>query len=313
MPNLRKMEYRGYHTLVNKDVGYAPYFTNLVLHRINKKKATNIVVTGEAGIGKSYLAMAVARIIEGKTASGRDRFKIEQVVFTYEDFMDLVLKLRTGKIIVFDEPSYSMGKRDWYKQLNKALVQTVESFRFKVHPLVLPIINKNLLDKTIREHLLQFQINVTDRGKADVYRLQPSQFVSRTYHHKVCSLEIPMLDHCDNDSCLDCPKLMQKNEDGKYVCNLFRAQYERKKANTQESRYEQAKEQAKDIETKQLTMKQLENLLWNIKEAFIDEDNREINVQYMRVAANDEYGINLSNNKAYRLKAQLEVHHPELR
>lgn len=303
---LKSINFRGFKAHVNKDVGYAPYFTNMILYRINKKKATNIVVTGEAGVGKSYMALDLCRVMEGITKTGRDRFSIDQVVFTYKDFMDLVLKLKPGKPIVFDEPSYAMGKREWYKELNKALVQTIESFRFKMHPLVIPIINASLLDKTVRSHLIQFQVIMSDRGKGEVYRVQPSHFKDQVYYHHFCKLRYSLFDKgkCSKDSCLDCNKVVS--------CTVFRARYERKKAAIQETRYEQARDLAERTETKQLTMEQLENLALMIKDKFLEDDER-INVQYMRVALQDEYGVRVSNNKAYRLKAQIEMHHPELK
>jgi hypothetical protein len=145
-----------------------------------------------------------------------------------------------GVPIVFDKPSYAMSKRDWYKELNKALVQTIESFRFKVHPLFIPIINKSLLDKTVRSYLLQFQIYVHDRGKATVYRLNPSQFDDKTYQYFFCNLEYPLFDRhlCNRETCLDCSKVEEE-------CQIFRARYERKKASIQDDRYAQQYEESR--------------------------------------------------------------------
>jgi len=209
-----------------------------------------------------------------------------------------------GAPIVFDEPSYAMGKREWYKQLNKALVSTVESMRFKIHPLYIPIINKSLLDKTIRSHLIQFQVLVHSRGKATVYRIRSSQFIDKVYHSYFCDLEYNMLDSdlCSRDSCLDCKKLFE--------CNLFRARYERKKATIQEGRYSQALAQARKIEAKQLSMEEIETISVKVKDLFIEDGK--INVQHLRIALSDEYGINLSHSKAYELKALLEKHHSEI-
>ena len=152
--------------------------------------ATNVVFTGEPGIGKSYMATSVARVQEGLTRKGKDRFTVDQVVFTYTDFMELVLRLESGKIIVFDEPSYAIGKREWYKELNMALTKTIESFRFKVHPLFIPVVNKSLLDKTIRDYLIQYQVNEVARGRAIVYKLAPSQFKDKIYHEFFCELSL---------------------------------------------------------------------------------------------------------------------------
>ena len=302
MPTLKLKNFNGWATLVNKDVGYAPYFTSQIRHRIHKKQATNIVVTGEPGEGKSYQASDICRVVEGLTKSGKDRFKLDQVVFTYRQYMKLILTLSMGKAIIFDEPSYAMGKRDWYKDLNKALVQTIESQRFKVHPLFIPIINKALLDKTIRSYLVQFQVEMKDRGNATVYRIYPSQHTEKIYRYTFCHLEYELFDNdkCSRDSCLDCSKLM--------TCPLFRAQYERKKASIQDERYESAYDQASRKETANLTDAQIEKMLYTIKEKFTNEDGK-IDASLLRIVASEDLGVKLGHNRAYRMKKTLEYHY----
>jgi hypothetical protein len=108
--------------------------------------------------------------------------------------MKLVTKLKMGKILIFDEPSYSLSKREWFKDANKILCKTIESMRFKIHPLFLCIINKSLLDKSIRDHLIQYQVNVIDRGRANVYKLSPSQFQDKMYHGTFCQIHHGLLD-----------------------------------------------------------------------------------------------------------------------
>lgn len=220
------------------------------------------------------------------------------------------MTLKSGKIIIFDEPSYAIGKREWYKKLNQALTKTIESFRFKVHPLFLPVINKGLLDKTIRDHLVQFQVNLTDRGKATVYRLRPSQFKEKTYHESFCEIHYGMMDMeiCQKNlggkprkSCLSC-KLIE-------TCQVFRAQYERKKRDIQDARYDQAKEDAEKAESKILSISELEKIAVELSpQWFID---KKINVQRLRVALADAHSIQISMNRAYQLKAALEAHNKE--
>lgn len=301
--SLKLIEDHGFQELQSEKLHISPYFLNTLRYRVNKKLATNIVVTGEAGIGKSYMAIEICRRLEGKTSSAKDRFSVDQVVFTYTEFMELVLKLRAGKPIIFDEPSYAMGKREWYKDLNKALTQTIESFRFKMHPLVIPIINKSLLDKTVRDHLIQYQINVVDRGKAVVYRLRPSQFVEKMYHENFCELYVHRdFSKCPGNSCLDCPRVE--------LCDTIWAQYERKKASIQESRYEQAKERAEKTETRMMTLSELEPLAISCQDKWLIEGR--IHVQKLRIALKDTHDIQLSMNKAYHLKSSLEAHFPEM-
>jgi hypothetical protein len=274
-----------------------------------------VVFTGEPGIGKSYMAITSARILEGKyrskaTGEIKDRFTVDQVVFTFSEFMDLVLRLKSGKVIVFDEPSYAIGKREWYKELNQALTKTIESFRFKVHPLFIPVVNKSLLDKTVRDHLIQYQVNVYGRGKGTVYRLKPSQFMDKTYHEFFCELHYHMddMDECQQtngeearESCLGCDKIME--------CQVFRAQYERKKAEIQDSRYESAKEQAERVESKMLGISELETFALEVKDQWLIDGK--INVQRLRIALRDARGIQVSLNRAYMIKASLQAHNKE--
>lgn len=290
--------FRGWETLVNKDVGYAPYFSSLLRQRVHKKQATNIVVTGEAGEGKSYLAMDICRILEGLTKSGKDRMKLNQIVYTYKQFLECATKLRMGKIIMFDEPSYAMSKREWYKELQQALVKTIESYRFKVHPLFIPIINKALLDKTVRSYLIQFQIEIRARGKAVVYRIYPSQHTDKIYRYTLCNLEYELFDNdlCNLPSCLDCPKL---NEG----CMIFRAQYERKKAEHQDERYSQALDMATTHETKQLTFNQIKVIAYaNVEIQKEIKENENVNALLLRVILREQEGIIVSKNTAYEIR-----------
>lgn len=308
--DLKAVNYHGFELLQSQSLGVSPYFCNALSHRIHRKLATNIVFTGEPGIGKSYMAITAARILEGKTASGQDRFTVDQVVFTFSEFMDLVLRLKSGKIIVFDEPSYAIGKREWYKELNQALTKTIESFRFKVHPLFIPVVNKSLLDKTVRDYLIQYQVNVYGRGKGTVYRLKPSQFMDKTYHEFFCELHYRQMDlaECkatngaeERESCLGCECIME--------CQVFRAQYERKKAEIQDSRYESAKEQAERVESKILGISELETYALELKDQWLIDDK--INVQRLRIALRDSRGIQVSLNRAYMIKASLQAHNLE--
>lgn len=300
---LKVMNFRGRETLVNKSAGVAPYFSNLIRRRVNTKRATNIVVTGEPGEGKSYMAIDIARFLEGLTRGGNDRFKLNQIVFKYGGYMRQLIGLKMGKFIVFDEPSYAMGKREWYKDLNRALVKTIESQRFKVHPLIIPIINKTLLDKTIRNYLIQFQIYLFDRGRARVYRIKPSQFEDKIYKYHLCNLEYEMLDQelCKRDTCLDCKDLM--------ACQIFRARYEKKKANIQEDRYGQALDQAAQKESMLLTDEQLEKKVLPFADEYTDPDGK-IDVDMLRIVSKRKVRIKIGHNKAYRIAKMLKYDYP---
>lgn len=288
---------------------------------MKKKLATNIVITGEAGIGKSYLCTDIVRVYEGLSHTFTDidlwnvrhhvpidNFTINQVVYAFPEYMDLVIKLPMGKPIVFDEPSYAMGKRDWYKEINKVLVQTMESQRFMIHPVFIPIINKALLDKTIRSYLIQFQVHVNDRGRATVYRISPSQSSDKVYRWTVCELYYQLFDNdiCTIDSCISCTELHKLEK----PCPLFRAQYERKKSSIQLVRYTQAKDDASRKEASKLTDEQIYEKIWPFKNQCLNEKGR-LDRELIRLVARDHLELEITGGKAYVIARLMKYKHPE--
>jgi len=304
MSSLKLMSFNGWQTIVSAEHGCYPFFSSSIRFRVNHKLYTNVAVTGEAGIGKSYDALDMARICEGLTRSGHDRFKIDQVVYEQSAYLSLLPSLKIGKAIVFDEPSYALGKRDWYKELQKVLVHTLESQRFLVHPVFIPIINLALLDKTIRAYLISHVVHVVGRGHALAYRVKPSQRTEKVYWYQMGELYYRMLDsaQCSRDTCLGCKKV-----EG---CMIFRAQYERKKRSIQIERYEQGKEQAIAKESQDLTEQQLEQMILPVVKDLMGERGR-LSIAHMRVFFR-EHDIHLSHWKAYQIKGNIESCHPEL-
>jgi ABC-type dipeptide/oligopeptide/nickel transport system ATPase component len=308
-PKIQIMNFNGWQTVISKSLGIRPFFSQMIRFRVANKLCTNIVITGEPGIGKSYMAIDIARTIEGLMTDGRDRFTVDQIVFRHSQYMEIIIKLKMGRGIVFDEPSYSLGKRDWFNEVQKVLVHTLESQRFLVHPLYLPIINMALLDKTIRQYLIQFQIHVVGRGHGIVYRLKPSQSSEKVYRYQMGHLYFRMFDNnrCKKDTCLGCKHLDP--------CPIFRAQYERKKRAIQMERYEQAKEQASQKESLDLTDQQIETIILDAMQTpnameFKTEKGM-LDVTALRLYLRDQ-GMSISSWKAYGIKRNLEKLHPEL-
>jgi hypothetical protein len=303
------MNFHGWEFLISTSMKISPHFSSQIAWRVHNKLATNIAVTGEPGIGKSYDACDMARINEGLTMekvskgkvypAGLDRFSVDQVVFRQSDYLELLPKLNIGKAIVFDEPSYALGKRDWFKELQKVLVHTLESQRFLIHPLFVPIINLALLDKTIRSYLIQFVCHVMGRGHTMVYRVLPSQRTEKIYWYQQGELYYRMFDNelCSEDSCLGCKKLDD--------CKVFRAQYERKKRSIQFERYEQGREQAMQKESQDLTEKQIEDIMVPVLDDMLTERGK-LDVSKMRLHLREMHGISITSWKAYNIKRNLE-------
>jgi len=302
---LKPMPLGGYEYFVNPELGYYPYFSVELRKRVRQKKICNVGCTGEGGIGKTYQCNDIARVMD-------KRFDVEDIVFSYYEFLRAVLSSKRGIPIVFDEPSYAMSKKEWYKEVTKALVKTIESFRFKGKPLFIPIINKALLEKDIRNYLLQFQIVVHDRGKATVYKLYPSQFKDRIYNYVFCQLRYGLFDNnlCNIDSCLACRKLNPK--DTSLRCMIFRAKYERKKIKTQETRYEDELSKQELKQSANLSLDEVEKRVIEHFDKYYDPDKNKIDVNLLYVVLKRSCNIEIGHSKLYKLSAQIEFDHPKL-
>lgn len=307
---LERINIGGWTFYQNADLGIAPYFTNTIRKRVKQKKTCNIAVVGEAGEGKSYQAAQVCRHLRKGWGELDDRYakidsdyKLPGIVFSYNQYLNVLLQVGMGYPIEFDEPSYAMGKREWYKQVNQALVKTVESARFMVKPLVIPIINMALLDKTIRSYLIQFMIVMTDRGKGIVYRIKPSQHQDKVYRRFFCRITYGMMDNdlCKKDSCIGC----RKSE----TCQLFRARYERKKQDIQLQRYEQDLTETEKLEATRLTINQLEEIIFPHHDKYTEDGK--LNVVRMQTVLSEKLGIRIGRNKSYTLADLLKYNHPE--
>lgn len=277
--------------------GLAPLFSLDIRRRVNQKRACNIAVTGEAGVGKSYFATDIARILE-------PRFTVREVVSEYSEYMDCLMDLPLGWPMVFDEPQYAIGNREWYKEVNQALVNTIESQRFMVHPLIIAIINNSLLDKTIRTYLIQYHVVVYNRGEAYVYRLSPSPHEDKVYSTMMCRVKYPQWDNhlCDRDSCLGCKKMVD--------CQIFRAQYERKKIERQMARYGQQRDMAMKTETKRMTLEEIAAVAYENRSGFTREDGT-IDINALHITLLDKARAQIGHNRAYKLRTLLVRRWPE--
>jgi hypothetical protein len=298
--SLKKMNIGGWESLVSSDLGYAPYFTNDLRYRIHRELAVNVVVTGEAGISKSYTAWEMCRVLSHK-------FWVDDIVSSYAEYMEALLKKkREGVPIGFDEPQYALDKRDWYNQVNKALIKTITSQRFRLRPVFIPIINLSMLDKVLRSYLIQYHVILNQRGEGNAYRLSPSQIEDKLYRYRLCRIEYGLFDQeCGRKSCLTCSELQ--------TCYSFRARYERKKATWQEGRdelqFQEAKtrEIAEGINDDMIIQCVLDNVdkCRKIKNGSIDP-NQIINV------VRDKLKIKIGRTRAYEIRGRVYYDKPDL-
>lgn len=302
--DFRSMRIGNYQFLMNTDISVYPYLSIAIRQRVRKRMACNTVITSEARIGKSYMATDICRVIDR-------RFNVDDVVFRFSEFMRCAMTRHMGIPITFDEPSYALSKRDWYNEIQQALVKTIESFGFKVHPLFIPVINKALLDKTVRNYLLQYHVVMRDRGYGVVYRIFPSQFQDKVYPYEMCQIRYKLFDNniCDKLTCLDCKKLNPDEKDKR--CMIFRAQYERKKAVTQEERYKISAEESEEKEANNVSTDELEAKAMTLFDKFYNKDKEDIDADLLKIILSKEFHIKIGYNRAYQLKKLIKYDFPD--
>jgi hypothetical protein len=146
------------------------------------------------------------------------------------------------------------------------------------------------------------------RGHAIAYRIKSSQSQDKIYRSQICHLYYRQFDRdeCALETCLNCEKL----NDPERPCQIFRAQYERKKASVQLPRYEAAKETALKKETAEMTEEQMIKLIEPELEKLLNKRGR-VDVNLLRQYLKKDHQMHISPYKAYNLKGILETEFKE--
>ena len=216
---LEPVLFRGFIKPFSSPLGVNQSFYNMLLEMKGKKKAIRLAVVGGAGLGKSYTAIHIAQILQPS-------FKVDQIVFSGEDYLRLQDTLEDGQVMMMEEPTYMASARGWQSEWQQAVVRTIESSRFQNNPLLIPVVNRGLLDKIVREHYVTIVIEMFERGIGRAYDYKQSQWVKDGKRYTLSDLAIydPGVDlaRCGRETCLSCPELETCN---KYIW----PQYERKR------------------------------------------------------------------------------------
>ena len=201
---LKPMKYHGRIVPYCGQLGITPRFFNELMERIHKVQPIRMAIVGEPGSSKTYTGISIAQVID-------KLYKILQVIITAKGYMDLVQELKPKRAITLEEPTFHLAARTWWKDWQQIIVQTIESTRFQNNPLLIPVVNRNLLDKTVREYYINYVIHMFGRGVGRVYRTKHSQWEDRLKRTTAFNIYIysPGIDltECGRLTCLECPKL----------------------------------------------------------------------------------------------------------
>ncbi len=143
------------------------------------------VATGLPNWGKSYWDMAVMEDFHKDWGLPDFRGKYldhanPPIVFNSYQFWLRMQTCGEWEWTLWDEPNKGLSHRDWYLDMNKAVVTYIQTFRFKHKPLLLALPHIRLLDKSARAVMVG-EAMMKRPGLARVHQLEPDYFGTREF------------------------------------------------------------------------------------------------------------------------------------
>lgn len=103
------------------------------------------LVLGATGTGKSFAGMRICEAID-------PTFNIDRVVFTAEDFVELLNSdLPVGCCVLCDEVGLFMGNREWNTLQNKLMSMVLQTYRFRRLCVVWTLPTLRMVDINLRD------------------------------------------------------------------------------------------------------------------------------------------------------------------
>jgi len=305
------------------------FFDEVAARRRNNRSVI-IIVTGAPGDGKSYLAMRFCEIFDPKfkvldvdderaQIPGKDP---SQIPFERENFLYLIgpeSPLSYGQCVLPDEAQYAMGARRWYEDIQKDLMESIESVRSKGLIIVIVALHLELLDRIVRKFVLTYMFHVEDRGRAVVYRLYTPRFETQMRKRRLgeIMLKMPGAEQCTHPDCLRC-KYSHIRKDippDTPKCMTTRAKYERRKKAFVDGRsaQAQAKSEAKRVKDRVITDDELAETVYKHIDKVSRMKSGRIDPVSLQIIIEDVHGISIGTQKSYKIRSRLEYKHPEVR
>jgi hypothetical protein len=289
---------RNYFTPFNPSLGLSPFFSDEVMRRVHLRMPVNIVFCGQPGNSKSYSAMQFCKHTDKE-------FNESQICYKYDEVIELQLKLPEFRPILMDEPEFIAGNRTWHVDMQRALISTLRSARFLCHPLVVPTLNRALLDLVVRRYLINFMVWFNVRGRGVAYELLPSRFSEEVRFNRLGTVFFEMLDvsTCPADWCMTCPKFKDDS------CKTLRSQYEHLRQRIQLERYASELKEMRErgSEQKKQTKNELHDMAMKVKDKLVRSSRGYIVWQSLQNVLRSEFQVEITDYTCINLAKRLDV------
>lgn len=223
--NLKVYNWHGAQILVGP--GHTTKVLDEFQRRSNNIEQNMFLIVAKPGSGKSYFGLRLCEILDPNFDP------MLQIVFDRTKLLMLIgpdTPLKRGQVILIDEAQFIAGARNWFKDIQKDLMEHLEAVRSMGFTIIIVALHLTILDKIIRQFVLSHLIKMKKRGSATVFELYVPTWEDKLYKNTLgnMTLQLPFKTHgqpnapkCFYKTCLMCK--YQK------VCLSNRAVYERLK------------------------------------------------------------------------------------
>lgn len=152
-----------------------------------KDKDCFLVIDGREGAGKSWLAFQIGKYVD-------PTLNLDRVVFSAEDFREVILKSKKGQCVIFDEAFTGLSSRASLSMINKVLISLTMQMRQKNLFVIIVLPSFFMLDKYIALFRARALVHVFEsKGRRGYFRLYNQKLKkylylagqkTYSYHHK---------------------------------------------------------------------------------------------------------------------------------
>ena len=251
--------YRYGHTCWARGGNYSTEIVDEIYRRRNNNESIVICITGPPGSGKTLFGARFAQKLDKKfhindIPAPPPNEDDSQLAFGREHLAYLTgpkSPVKRDQVIILDESHYGVGARSWHNVNQQELTNYIAAIRSKGYVLIIVVLHTEMIDKLIRNFVVNYEFFLAKRGEAIVYRRFFPQYSTKVFRKRLGKMRLmmPDADQCNYGSCLRCGHLKEKEEPDQR-CITIRAIYERRKEDFLSQRSMKAEEE--------LTMKKVD-------------------------------------------------------
>lgn len=224
------------HTLWGRGGTLSTKIIDEILRMRRNNESVVIVVTGPPGKGKTYFCVRFAQKLDKlfhirDTPAPPPNKDDSQLAFG-RDHLSYITgsnsPIKRDQVIGMDEAHFGIGARSWQNADQQELTNYIAAIRSKGYILMIIALHTEMVDKIVRNFVLNYEFYVTKRGEGIIYRRFFPQHATKPYRKRLGKMRLMLPDEelCNYGSCLRC-KWLNKPPDQR--CETIRAVYERRK------------------------------------------------------------------------------------